>query len=450
MNVQAIDTTQRRLRILGEDEIEALYGRPHFTYEERREYFSLSQPEQDFLQELRSVKSQIYCILQLGYFKAKHLFFTFDLSETEEDIDYILAQHFDNRTFDDLSAMNKRTRLKQQHFILALYNYRSCNAKERQQLEAKARQAVMVCGKPIYVFRELLHYLTAYRLIAPGYSFMQDTIGQALTYEQDRLTTVVRQHLHSTERERLNRLLDDTPGRYEITHLKHEPKDFSASEIKREIRRGDQIRDLYRLVEKLLPHLNISNESITYYASLVTYYSVFRLKRFDQGIVHVYLLCFVYHRYQRLHDNLLNCLIYDIRRYTDSAKEAAKDRVYAYRDESNENLQKAGHVLKLFTNDALAPSTPFHDVQARAFAILERQRLDFVAEHMTAPARCDATAFQWEHVDVLAPQFKRHLRPILLAVEWAASAGHAPLMEAVQFLQTAFRNGRTLARSIPA
>jgi hypothetical protein len=27
-------------------------------------------------------------------------------------------------------------------------------------------------------------------------------------------------------------------------------------------------------------------------------------------VVYLYLLCFAYHRYQRLYDNLINCLIY--------------------------------------------------------------------------------------------------------------------------------------------
>ena len=71
LNEQTANTTQKRLRILGDDEIEAIYGRPHFTHEERRQYFSLSQPEKELLTELRSVKSQTYFILQLGYFKAK-------------------------------------------------------------------------------------------------------------------------------------------------------------------------------------------------------------------------------------------------------------------------------------------------------------------------------------------------------------------------------------------
>ena len=72
---QESNTTQKRLSILGEDEIETLFGRPRFTHEERIQYFSLSQLEKDLLQGLRSVKSQAYFVLQLGYFKAKHLFF---------------------------------------------------------------------------------------------------------------------------------------------------------------------------------------------------------------------------------------------------------------------------------------------------------------------------------------------------------------------------------------
>ena len=124
--------------------------------------------------------------------------------------------------------------------------------------------------------------------------------------------------------------------------------------------------------------------------------------------------------------------------------------MYEHRDESNENLQKAGHVLKLFTAADIAAHVPFHEVQAKAFAILEREKLDCIADHITKNARFDETAFQWEHVDALAPQFKRHLRPLLLTVHWAASSGYAPLLEAVHFLQDALRKGRPLGHYPPA
>jgi len=164
MDVQTIDTTQRRLNILTADDIDALYGRPTFTPDERMAYFALSQPEQEALQAFRAVKAQVSLILQLGYFKAKHVFVPCDLTETHEDLTYILASYFPTTPLEDRRPLNKRTRLKQHHLILALCNYRSCDAPARQHLAAKARHAATVSAKPVYIFRELLHYLDRIRI----------------------------------------------------------------------------------------------------------------------------------------------------------------------------------------------------------------------------------------------------------------------------------------------
>jgi TnpA family transposase len=445
MPVQTVNTTQKRLRILGDDEIAALYEHPRFTDEERMEYFSLAPAEKAMLEQFHSIKSRLYCILQLGYFKARHLFFAIELQEVMEDAGYIQQRYFPDLQLTEF-AVTKVTRLRQQRFILELYNYRSCNAQERQQLERKALQSARVDSKPIYIFRELMQYLAAQRLVSPAYSVMQDTVGKALTDEQHRLTTILRDHLEPAHIDSLKRLLEDAQGLYEITLLKREPRDFSRREMAREIERGQQIRELYELAKWLLLCLDISNESIKYYASLVTYYSVFRLKQLDEWIVHLYLLCFVFHRYQKLHDNLLNSLIHHVRRYGDEAKEAAKDRVYACRMEGNENLLKAGQLLKFFTDDTIAECTPFLEVRAKAFGILDRQQIDAIAEHILTKAHFDETAFQWEHLDDLAHQFKRHLRPILRAVDLAASPGHRSLTETVDFLQDAFGTGRSLSQ----
>jgi hypothetical protein len=202
MKNQTVETTQKRLRILGDDEITDLYARPHFTPEERVHFFALSQPETELLQELRSVHSQAYFILQLGYFKAKQLFFTFTPAEVQADLAYILERYFPQAPLESPSGVNKRTNLRQ-----------------RQHLAVKARQAARVSSKPIYVLRALLQYLAEHRIVAPGYSFLQDTVGQALTYEQDRLVAVVGTYLPDAEREALHHLLDDAQGLYQITLL---------------------------------------------------------------------------------------------------------------------------------------------------------------------------------------------------------------------------------------
>lgn len=167
---------QKRLRILGDDEVEAIYGRPRFTPEERELYFSLSVPEKAALEPLPSVELRIYFILQLGYFKARYLFFAFKISDVVEDARYVQATYFANTPF-AYFEISKESRLKLQRFILDLYQYRYCDATERQKLETKAQQVAMVYSKPIYLFRELMQYLTEQRLMAPGYSFMQEVIG---------------------------------------------------------------------------------------------------------------------------------------------------------------------------------------------------------------------------------------------------------------------------------
>jgi hypothetical protein len=100
----------------------------------------------------------------------------------------------------------------------------------------------------------------------------------------------------------------------------------------------------------------------------------------------------------------------------------------------------------LFTDDRIAAQTPFQEVQAQAFRILARPTLDVVADHMATNARFDENALQWAHIDTLAPQFKRHLRPIVLAIDFAASSARHALIDAVRFLKTTFQKGRPLSQ----
>ena len=441
--------SEKRLKILSNDEIKALYGRPVFTDEERARYFSLSPEEKAALEEFHSLKSRICFRLQLGYFKARRLFFPCDLRAMKADVGYLRQNDFPDFQLND-RRITKVTRLKQQRLILKLFGYRSCGKEERRQLAEKARQLASVCSKPVYIFRELMRFLEEAHIVAPGYSFWQNTIGQALTLEQKRLADIVRQRLAPSDRQALSRLLKDSEDLYEITKLKRDPKDFTYSEIKREIGRGEQLRDLYHLAGKLLPELTISNESIRYYASLVTYYSVYRLKRFDEDTAFLYLLCFIYRRFQRLHDNLIESLLHHVRRFSDEAKQAARLRVYEQQTEANEHLQKAAEVLKLFTDDSIRDTAPFREARERAFGILEREKLVSVANRIAAKLGFDETGYEWEHIDRMANRFKCHLRPVLQAVEFAALSARDPLLEAIAFLKAAFRRGKPLSQYPPA
>ena len=130
-----------------------LYGLPHFTPEEKRgggggggEYFALSPRETAAIEQLHSIKSRIYAILQLGYFKARHLFFVFSFSAVVADIQYIQSRYFPECQLTEFEP-TKVTRLKQQRIILELCNYRICSESERQALIRKAQQTARVLRK---------------------------------------------------------------------------------------------------------------------------------------------------------------------------------------------------------------------------------------------------------------------------------------------------------------
>lgn len=449
-------TPPKRLHILDTEEIEALYGRPHFTQDDRPEVFTLTQPEKTLLAAFTLLHIQLYFMLQLGYFKAKQLFFTFTFDDAVEDVTYLLERYFPHMPSPQLPLLNKRTILKQRQHILELFGYRLCTPADRQVLFVRAQQAARISSKPIYVLHELLHFLTEQRLVKPGYTLLQEElVGKALTAEAKRVASLLQTLLSPQECGALYALLNETgegPAQgesesqlYTITLLKRQPKDFSLGEMRREIARGEKLAPLYKLAMRIVPKLDISREGITYYSSLASYYSVFRLKQLDPWVVYLYVLCFIVHRYQRRSDNLLNCFIHLVKQYSDEAKATAKETVYAQRGRSNQDLPKAGEVLKLFTTD-YEPNTPFSIVQERAFAILERPRLSNLADYIANETSYDEIGFEWQHIDALARRFKQHLRPILRSIELSATRVDTPIQVAIQFLKTTFQKERPLSQ----
>jgi len=148
------DLYNDRLKILDDQEIEELYGRPRFSHEERVHFFSLTPEERSLVDVYHKLSSRVLFILQLGYFKAKSLFFAIDLNGEREDVLHILQQHYPDIHISKLVVPSlKQTRHAQQQKILDLFGYQACNVRERIALMNKANQLVRISAKPIFLFR---------------------------------------------------------------------------------------------------------------------------------------------------------------------------------------------------------------------------------------------------------------------------------------------------------
>jgi len=135
-----------RLAILTAQEIEALYGLPRFTEEERQLYFDLSPGEQAAVAAVQTAVAAVHVTLQLGYFKASHRFFVYTREVVLPDLDHIRRRYFPHLALDAITMLSKPTRLAQQHVILDLFAYRLCDAAAKAALEQKAQRTAMLPG----------------------------------------------------------------------------------------------------------------------------------------------------------------------------------------------------------------------------------------------------------------------------------------------------------------
>ena len=66
-----VKKTDKRIQILRKSEINELYDLPNFNHADREDYFSLDSETQRLVDKCRQLKTKVYFILLLGYFRCK-------------------------------------------------------------------------------------------------------------------------------------------------------------------------------------------------------------------------------------------------------------------------------------------------------------------------------------------------------------------------------------------
>ena len=439
----------RRLSILTAQEIDDLYGLPRFSEDDCRLYFDLSPTERELADGVFTISVAVHLVLQLGYFKAKRQFFVYSLDAVEDDLEHILRRYFPTRDRSEIKAISKPTRLEQQQLILKLFDYRLCTTVAKEDLEQKAQRVAMLSTQPIFILREAQQYLVHQRIVAPGYTYLQDMVGQTVSGELQRMTGLLDRALTPEVERQLKALTEADEGMYQISLLKHEPKDFSYGELRQEVERRKFFQPLFEFGQTFLTSSGLSNESVKYYASLVQFYTVYKLQRMATPTVRLYLLCFAAHRFRQINDNLIEAFIHLIDQYEQEAKLAAEAAAVKAMTEASTNLKAGGQVLNLFLDPAIADETPFLKVRLKAFSLLNPDRFVQVSEYMRK-IEFDRTAFEWAYYGTLHFKFKLNLRHLFCNLDFAGLVEDAPLLEAVAFLQSLLREGKSLRQAPPA
>src|SRR5919106_871148 len=434
----------KRLTILSEAEKLALYGLPDFDDFQRAEYFALTDTERALVQQRKGLSEQVYCLLQIGYFKAKQAFFNFSWQEVPpEDITFVLQRYFPGTTLTP-RPVRESEYYAQRHAIAHLFGFHLWSAAHRPRLLEKAIQLVRRDVTATFILTELIALLNAEKIVRPGYTTLQTIIGDALSVERCRLECLVEESLDGAARTALNQLIVREDTLSELAVIKQDAKHFGYRMMMLERHKRATLEPLYRLAKSLLPNLAISQQNLNYYASLAHYYTIYDLRRLKPGQTYLYLLCYAWQRYQQFSDNLVDTLAYHMKQIEDETKANAEKQLSHSQANQQHQAPRVGRLLLLYVDDDFDDATSFGAVREHAFAIMPKDALLLTGQRLCEKS-VSPIELRWQAVDRQAARFKKHLRPLFLTLEFSSTVADSPWLAALTWMKNVFSRQQKLA-----
>lgn len=103
------NTNNSLLAVLSPAEQDALYGLPDFDDAQCLDFLSLTEEELSLVCSRTGLHYQAWCILQIGYFKAKHTFFRFVWEDVPDDLAFVRSRYFPEQVVDAPPGFHTRT-----------------------------------------------------------------------------------------------------------------------------------------------------------------------------------------------------------------------------------------------------------------------------------------------------------------------------------------------------
>ena len=436
--------TNKQLTLLSETERLALYALPDFDPNQRLEYLTLTDAEQQLMYSRHDLSGKIYCALQMGYFKAKQLFFRFSWEETvSEDVTFI-GQHYFSEQALELHPITKHEHYVQCHAIADLFGYQLWSKHFKPLVHQKIQQIILRDINPQFIMIELLSFFNEKKIIRPRYTTLQMIISEILNKERQRLKNLLNLTLDDSSRSALQKLLLEENTLSGLAALKQDAKDFKLRMITTERQKLATIRPLYYLAKTVLPQLQLSKQNIHYYASLIHYYTIYDLReRLQPEQTYLYLLCYLWLRYQQINDNLVDAFCHCLKQFEEETKEKADEKFQQYILSQQSDLLMMKRLAQFYVDEHLSDQLTFGAVRQQVFAIVPKDELQNKVGHAhEKPIR--KIDFQWEMVDLCMHRFKNYLRPLAMDIDFTCATPNNPWLITLQQFRDFFSDQKKL------
>lgn len=427
-----------RLSVLSELEEFAFYGFPDFNDEQRLTYFAYEDKEWELISKCSSLHAKVACALQIGYFKAKKIFFRFSLHKIpKEDLDFILSRYFPQQSLKTFQ-ITKYEYYFQREAICQLFGYKLWSQELSCQLKDRSKLSVKRDISPYFIARELLDFLQTQKIVRPGYTTLQTIVSSTLSEERQRLKSCLQQHLTNCHKENLKQLIKKENTLSELAALKQDVKNFKLSMMRLEIKKHDTLKPLHALALEILPYLDISQQNVAYYASLTHHYTIYELEQFDIEQTYLYLLCYVLKRYQQINDNLVESLDFNLKKLEKETHTKAKNQ--PAQDQGNHGKQ-VGQLVLLFVDEEVNKDI----IHQKAFDILPKESIRAIGEKLVKKSNRKLDP-HWKERDKAALQYIHNLRPLFMKIDFESHLPNNPLLKAIRWMKEVFTKKQTLTQ----
>lgn len=409
----------KRLTILHEAEINDLYGVPSLSLEEKRVSFALNDLEQDVIKSIRDRKHKCYAIALLGYFKIKPIQLKPAYQELKEDLSFI-AEEYIPRFKVPRFSVNRKQKTRIYHKILSLQNFEAWDAKQHQEPLINNLQKVAKSWiEPRFLFDATTEYLARNHIAIPKYTVLQRIIRQVIKHERKRLSDTLRTTISADLAAKLADLVDGE-STLTVKELKQAAKSFTASELDKELNVNKLIQPWMNEVNQVVSALSLSQQNQLYYASMVDYYSITKLKRFDRITQQIYLLCYLQHRAQINIERLADGFIYHVRKLREKAKTYAKEMAYKDWEGAAANISKAAELLYFFIDETIDDQVSFRQIKQRVQGLLGAREIESLCLYLKKQKRTK-NDYIWEYYDKHYELIQHLIRPIFLCLTFEGS-----------------------------
>ena len=277
-------------------------------------------------------------------------------------------------------------------------------------------------------------------MVRPGYSVLQEIVSQALENEKNRLSNKLYLLMDKPLRVELQKLLEKNDDYYQLTIIKKDQKDFATRDIKSTVEKHQFLTEIYHKAIHIIKKLDLTEQNILYYADLAEYHTIYGLKHMrKKNLARLYLICYAFHRYQKINDYLIFSFSHKVNRYIADADEHQNKAYEEFLYDENKDRNSAADILALLGNKNIMDN----ELRHKAYDIVPKEFLPNLIRKFRK-SQFNAEFHRWEYYAQSSASIKQNLRASFKVINFKSK--DKQLSEAINFFKAHLNSNKSFKK----